>query len=36
MPRKGLLRKSQTPQIIVASTLFKKNTISIKDLDFNI
>jgi hypothetical protein len=36
MLRKGFLRKSQAPQIIVASNSFKENTISIKDLDSNI
>jgi hypothetical protein len=36
MLRKGLLRKSQAPQIIVASTSFKENTINIEDLDSNI
>jgi hypothetical protein len=36
MPRKGLLHKSQAPQIIVALTSFKENTISIEDLDSNI
>jgi hypothetical protein len=36
MTRKGLLRKSQAPQNIVASTSFKENTTSIENLDFNI
>jgi hypothetical protein len=36
MLQKGFLRKSQVPQIIVALTSFKENTISIEDLDSNI
>jgi hypothetical protein len=36
MPQKGFLHKSQVPQIIMASTSFKENIISIEDLDSNI
>jgi hypothetical protein len=36
MIRKGFLCKFQALQIIVASTSFKENTISIEDLDSNI
>jgi hypothetical protein len=36
MPQKGFLHKSQAPQIIVVSTSFKENNISIEDLDSNI
>jgi hypothetical protein len=36
MLQKGFLRKSQVLQIILASTSFKENTVSIEDLDSNI